>query len=225
MMPGVDRQREYRLLRKLALSGQAPRVFGRNRYWLLLSWQTGEPLAPPQLDACLEMLTDEVVKLHRQPLTGYPLQLLPLLQRYWQRSDARRRNLPWLRALQRCQRLREPRLLRSGVLHMDIHSANLLVDADRLRLIDWEYAGDGDVALELAAIISSNALTRVQQQRVLARYSQQQHIDAEILRHQVARWRPWLELLATSWYELRWQQSGEQHFQTLAAAGWQRLTA
>jgi len=31
-------------------------------------------------------------------------------------------------------------------------------------------------------------------------------------------------LLATSWYELRWQQTGENYFGTLAAAGWQRLS-
>nr|CBX80349.1 thiamine kinase [Erwinia amylovora ATCC BAA-2158] len=224
MMPGVDRQREYRLLRKLAGSDRAPRVYGRNRHWLLLGWQPGEPLTPMQLDARMEDAVDEVVKLHRMPLTGYRLQLLPLLLSYWQRSDVRRRNSHWLRALQRCQRLREPRPLRLAVLHMDIHGANLLADGDRLRLIDWEYAGDGDVALELAAIISANALDNAHRQRLIAAYSRLQHINEQRLHQQVARWRPWLELLATSWYELRWQQSGEQHFHTLAAAGWQRVT-
>ncbi|UWS31744.1 thiamine kinase [Erwinia pyrifoliae] len=224
MMPGVDRQREYRLLRKLAGSDGAPRVYGRNRHWLLLGWQPGEPLTPPQLDARIEDAIDEVVKLHRMPLTGYRLQLLPLLLSYWQRSDVRRRNLHWLRALQRCQRLREPRPLRLGVLHMDIHGANLLADGDRLRLIDWEYAGDGDVALELAAMISANAFDHVQQQRLIIHYARLQHINEQRLVQQMARWRPWLELLATSWYELRWQQSGEQHFHTLAAVGWRRIT-
>lgn len=224
MMPGVDRQREYRLLRKLGRSGQVPQVLGCSRDWLLLSWQPGVPLTPPQLVEFLEPLVGEVVKLHRLPLTGYRLQLLPLLMSYWQRSDARRRNKHWLRALQRCQRLREPRPLRLGVLHMDIHSGNLLADGDRLRLIDWEYAGDGDVALELAAMIAGNGLDSAQQQRLIAYYSRLQHIDAERLREQAARWQPWLELLATSWYELRWQQSGEQHFHTLAAEGWQRVT-
>ncbi|CAO97056.1 thiamine kinase [Erwinia tasmaniensis] len=224
MMPGVDRQREYRLLRKLASSGRVPQVYGCSRDWLLLSWQPGEPLTPPQLVGYLEPLIGEVVKLHRLPLTGYRLQLLPLLMSYWQRSDARRRNTHWLRALQRCQRLREPRPLRLGVLHMDIHSANLLADGERLRFIDWEYAGDGDVALELAAIIGGNGLDSSQQQLLIATYGRLQHIDEERLRHQVARWQPWLELLAASWYELRWQQSGEQHFHTLAAEGWQRVT-
>lgn len=224
-MPGVDRQREYRLLRKLSASGLTPAVWGRNADWLLLGWQPGEVLRRGELDHWLEPLVDEVVRLHHQPLSGYRLQLLPLLMSYWQRSQPRRRSVHWLRALQQLRRQREPRPLRLAVLHMDIHSDNLVVGSDsgRLRLIDWEYAADGDVALELAAIISGNALDAQQQQRVIAHYARRQQLDPDRLQRQVARWQPWLLLLATSWYELRAQQSGEQHFYTLAAEGWQRL--
>ena len=35
-------------------------------------------------------------------------------------------------------------------LHMDVHAGNLVHSASGLKLIDWEYAGDGDIALELA---------------------------------------------------------------------------
>lgn len=224
-MPGVDRQREYRLLRKLAASGLVPRVYGRSARWLLLAWLPGNTLAVEQWDRWQDRIVDQVVRLHRQPLTGYPLQILPLLMRYWQRSSPVRRQIHWLRALQRCQRQGEPKPLRTGVLHMDIHSGNLIAEGDRLRLIDWEYAGDGDVALELAAIISGNGLNQRQQQQLLARYARQQQFDYDTLRHQVNRWSPWLDLLATSWYELRFQQSGEHHFQTLAAQGWQRMSS
>ena len=43
------------------------------------------------------------------------------------------------------------RPLRLALLHMDIHGGNVIRHRDSLQLIDWEYASDGDVALELAA--------------------------------------------------------------------------
>jgi len=224
-MPGVDRQREYRLLRKLAASGLTPRVYGRNADWLLLAWQPGNVLSTGQWDRWVEPLVNEVVRLHRQPLSGYPLQLLPLLMSYWQRSQPARRQIHWLRALKRCQRQGEPKPLRMALLHMDIHCGNLILNDGRLRLIDWEYAGDGDVALELAAIIMGNGLDAQQQQRLIVHYSDRQQFDYDPLRRQVDRWLPWLDLLATSWYELRWQQSGEHQFKTLAAEGWQRMSS
>jgi aminoglycoside phosphotransferase (APT) family kinase protein len=35
---------------------------------------------------------------------------------------------------------------------MDVHAGNIVHTKAGLRLIDWEYAGDGDIALELAAV-------------------------------------------------------------------------
>ncbi len=42
--------------------------------------------------------------------------------------------------------------MRLAPLHMDVHAGNIVHTAGGLRLIDWEYAGDGDIALELAAV-------------------------------------------------------------------------
>lgn len=39
---------------------------------------------------------------------------------------------------------------------MDVHAGNLVHSASGLKLIDWEYAGDGDIALELAAVWVEN---------------------------------------------------------------------
>lgn len=223
-MPGVSRQREYRLLRKLRASGLVPAVYGRSRRWLLLEWLPGEVLAPTAPGELLIPLTAVMAALHHQPLTGFRLLLLPLLQRYWQRSQPSRRHPAWLRALKRLQRGGEPRPLRLAVLHMDIHSGNLLAHPTGLRLIDWEYAGDGDVALELAALIESNGLNTAQQELLTVAYAERMNIAVAALRRQIRRWQPWLLLLAASWYELRFQQTGDSHMGTLAAAGWQRLS-
>lgn len=223
-MPGVNRQREYRILRKLSASGLAPGVYGRSCHWLLMEWLPGVVLSAAEFERALEPLSDIITELHRQPLTGYRLQLMPLLMSYWQRSQPSGRNLTWLRALKRLRHRGEPRPLRLAVLHMDIHSGNLVGTDNRLRLIDWEYAGDGDIALELASLIDMNGLNEAQQQRLIAACALRQNIDSGRLSRQIQRWQPWLLLLATSWFELRWQQTGENHFGTLAAAGWQRLS-
>lgn len=223
-MPGVNRQREYRILRKLRASGLVPSVYGCSRDWLLLEWLPGDVLGETAFDHSLESLVAVLGQLHHQPLTGYRLQLMPLLMRYWQRSQPCRRHLVWFRALRRLQRAGEPRPLRLAVLHMDIHRGNLIACQGQLRLIDWEYASDGDVALELAALINMQALDNVQQQRLITAYAAAQNIKRSELGRQIRRWQPWLALLATSWYELRWQQTGDDNFGTLAALGWQQLS-
>ena len=47
---------------------------------------------------------------------------------------------------------------------MDVHAGNIVHGEAGLRLIDWEYAGDGDVALELAAGVDRAAAHRRQPQ-------------------------------------------------------------
>ncbi|WP_338564770.1 phosphotransferase [Erwinia sp. E_sp_W01_6] len=106
---------------------------------------------------------------------------------------------------------------------MDIHAGNVIRHNEEIRLIDWEYASDGDVALELAAIVAGNNLDCQQQTQLIAVYAQQQKLDPSLLGRQMRRWQPWLRLLMASWYELRWQQSQDAMFFTLAAEAWQRV--
>ncbi len=73
----------------------------------------------------------------------------PLLAQYWSCCDPARRTPFWLRRLKQLQKNGEPRPLRLAPLHMDVHGDNIVLTSAGLRLIDWEYAGDGDIALEL----------------------------------------------------------------------------
>jgi thiamine kinase len=72
-----------------------------------------------------------------------------LLEQYWQQASPARRTR--LAQLKRLRKAGEPQPLRLAPLHMDVHAATSSTRRGR-RLIDWEYAGDGDVALELAAV-------------------------------------------------------------------------
>ncbi len=92
--------------------------------------------------------------LHQQPRFGWRITLLPLLELYWQQVIARR-TVGSLRMLKRLRK-RGTTAFTLSPLHMDVHAGNLVHSASGLKLIDWEYAGDGDIALELAAVWVEN---------------------------------------------------------------------
>ncbi len=103
---------------------------------------------------------------------------------------------------------------------MDVHAGNLVHTDDGLRLIDWEYAGDGDIALELAGVWTPDEEAR----RALSdNYARMAKLEPGRLWRQIERWRPWVQLLMAGWYERRWQQTGDQQFITLANEIWCQL--
>lgn len=217
-IPFVDRQREARLLRKLHPSGLTLRPLLGDAQLLLLPWREGEPLSPQRFHQRRDEVVALLLRLHRQPQTGYRLQLLPLLQRYWQLC--RQRHLGWQRALRRLAQAGEPAPLRLAPLHMDVHAGNLIADAQGLHLIDWEYAADGDVALELAALCAADP---DRAESWLEAYAGAAHLSPAALARQVARWQPWLRLLMASWYQLRAEQSDDASLRQLARQSWQTL--
>lgn len=220
--PFVNRRREYQLLKRLAQSGLVPKVYACNRRWLLLQWLPGHTVSADQFIEKLPALIAIVSRLHHQPLSGYRLSIWALLQQYWQLC--RQHNIRWLRALKQLKRQGEPRPLRLATLHMDIHPGNIVRRASHLHLIDWEYAGDGDIALELAAMIIANSLPYTLHQRLLAEYARRNQIDVVALAHQVRRWQPWLRLLLASWYQLQAERRGDLCSLRIAADHWQQLT-
>ncbi|EGO8190835.1 thiamine kinase [Escherichia fergusonii] len=208
--------RQYHALSRLPET-LAPRPRLYRPGWMAVDYLVGE------VPSCLPD-TNELVcllyHLHQQPCFGWRILLLPLLEQYWQGSDPARRTPLWLRWLKRLRHVREPQPLRLSPLHMDVHAANLVITAKGLRLIDWEYAGDSDVALELAAVWVENE----QQQRALVNdYAHLARIDAGQLWRQVRRWQPWLQMLKAGWFEYRWQQTGEEHFIRLADETWHQF--
>ncbi len=125
--------------------------------------------------------------LHQQPRFGWRIALSPLLAQYWSCCDPARRTPFWLRRLKQLQKNGEPRPLRLAPLHMDVHGDNIVLTSAGLRLIDWEYAGDGDIALELAAVWVEDE----RQHRQLAdAYAARARIDARQLWRQIRLWHP-----------------------------------
>ncbi len=216
-MPGVSLKRQYRALKGLPAGiGPAPVCLADG--WLIVEWFAGEvkPALPQH------GLSPVLYRLHRQRCFGWRVSLLPLLEYYWQHASPARRSLFWLRRLKAMRRRGEPKPLRLAPVHMDVHAGNLVHQQNEIRLIDWEYAGDGDVALELAAVIVAN---NIHGEELLQTYASLSNIAPETLHRQVARWRPWVMMLMASWYECRWRQTQDRTFLTLADEAWSLLRA
>lgn len=215
IMPFVHRRREYRVMCKMASAGLAVRPIALNQNGLLIPWTVGERLCPAtwlqHRDAVVRLLS----RLHHQPATGYRLLLTPLLLRYWQCCQQRR--IQWLRLMQRCTARPEPKPLRLAPLHMDVTPENLLLTTQGLQLIDWEYAADGDVALELTALCAHDWQ---QAEGWIVLYAEMNNMRVKLLRHQVGCWRPWLNLLQACWYQLRAEQSQEPRMMAAAREAW-----
>lgn len=165
-------------------------VLRRERFFYTPGWMAVEYLhgvvnsALPDADELAALL----YHLHQQPRFGWRIALSPLLAQYWSCCDPARRTPFWLRRLKQLQKNGEPRPLRLAPLHMDVHGDNIVLTSAGLRLIDWEYAGDGDIALELAAVWVEDE----RQHRQLAdAYAARARIDARQLWRQIRLWHPW----------------------------------
>jgi len=217
--PFVDRQREYRVLRQLQRAGLGIRPINYHCGDLTVEWVQGDPLAVTDFSPHNPDLMDLLARLHHHALLGYRLQLIDLLQRYWQLCQ--QRHAAWLTRLQSLIRQGEPKPLRLVPLHMDVHAGNLIQTAQGLVLIDWEYSADGDIALELATLCLQDP---PQAEQWIAAYAQRFNLKPQLLRAQVQRWQPWLRLLQASWYQLKAEQTQQPAMEKLAAQSWQSLS-
>lgn len=212
---GADGRREYRILRHLGASGLAPRPILLTPRWSVVAWVGGASLTSGQWRQCFEdgSLVRLLRQLHHLPRYGYPLTLHTRYARYWQSTDPARHSPAWLRLHRRLMAHRTPVPLKTAPLHMDLHAANLVRATDgSLRFIDWEYAVDGDIALELAALFQAHAVGETGQAAFLAAYQPSGGYPLSVMRRQVAAWRPWVDYLMLLWYEVRWAQTGRENF-------------
>lgn len=215
--PESDFLRQYHALRRLPPT-LAPKPVFYTPGWMAVEFLAGEIKSMLPAHRPLAAL---LYDLHQQHRFGWALSLKPLLEYYWQQCDPARRTPLWLRELQRLKKQGEPLALRLAPLHMDVHAGNIVHTPEGLRLIDWEYAGDGDVALELAAVWTPD---NEQRYRLSQAYAERAKISPDLLWRQVKRWRPWVLMLMAGWFECRWQQSGDKQFISLADEIWRQLS-
>ncbi|MDA5533908.1 thiamine kinase [Yersinia mollaretii] len=224
---GINRRRERKLLRHVAGSDLSPAIIAANAHWLVVNWLEGDVVTNAQFIELANkgQLAQLLARLHHLPASGYRLDLCAQLIRYGDLIDPARRSPCWLRLQQDFLRRPQPQPVKLAPLHMDIHPGNLLITATGLKLIDWEYAADGDIALDIAALFRGNGWSKPQQQVFLQRYCSSQHgyPDIKRLSRQIQRWLPWIDYLMLMWFEVRWQQTGDSAFLQWAAPLRQRF--
>ena len=214
--PSSHFRRQFRALRRLP-ADIVPKPCFFMQGWMAVAFVAGEIKSGLPEPA---VLADMLYHLHWQRRLGWRVTLLPLLEQYWQQASPSRRTPFWLRQLKALRKTGEPQPLRLAPLHMDVHAGNIVHTANGPRLIDWEYAGDGDVALELAAVWTPDDATRMQ---LIRAYATRAKMDNTALARQVRRWRPWVLMLMAGWFEMRFQQSNDKHFIALADDVWRQL--
>lgn len=221
---GVSRRREAAVLNRVG-QGIGPKVLLRQANWLIVEWLEGDSLDITTFAALNRSgeLPRLVAGLHQRKCSGYPLALQQQLARYWQQVDRQRMTPAWLRWQHYFMQHKMPSPLMLAPLHMDIHAGNLLRQGERLRLIDWEYAVDGDIALELAALFRFNQFSPAAQQQFLSHYTQQGYTDLPQLTRQIQRWLPWVDYLMLMWFEVRWNQCRDPAFLLWGAELYQRF--
>ncbi|KGA23749.1 thiamine kinase [Pectobacterium brasiliense] len=223
---GVDRQREFALLRQMSAIGLAPRPRLWRDGWLIVEWVPGRIATS---DEFLMMLANGEVtrllsQLHRQPRCGHPLDLKVLFAQHWQLMDPRRRSPTLLRAHHYFQRAVLPTPLALAPLHLDVHAENLLITPQETMLIDWEYASDGDIAFELAFIVRASQMESMAQTHFLQSYQRHRRgFSVSRLQQQMMQWFPWVDYLVLMWFEVRWQQTKNPEFLAEIPALYHRL--
>src|SRR5262249_5602542 len=65
--------------------------------------------------------------------------------------------------------------------HDDLLAANFIHDGERVWIVDWEYAGMGDPAFDLANYAVNNGLDEEGDRTLLAAYGDGAHYDVQVL--------------------------------------------
>lgn len=218
---GINRQKERKILHQLTQFIAAPKVLGANNDWLLLEWMEGKAVTDTtySLLELYQPLSRILASLHSSPLSGYTLHLKQHLASYWYQIDRRRLSANWLNLHHFFQHACQPKTSKKVLAHLDIHSGNvLLTDNETLRLLDWEYAADCDLAFALATLFATNSWDENEQSQFLQHYCQQLHAynDFYKLNQQVLLWQPWVNYMRMMWYEVRWMQTKDPQYIALA---------
>ena len=212
---GIDRRREYALLRHVSSTDIAPIAQCWAEPWLVVNWIDGETLTPPAffIPASQQRLAAMLIRLHGLRPLGQTLDIKQRFESYWQSIDRRRITPAWLRHHKKMMRTTPPKTLKISVTHMDIHPQNWVNSPQGARLIDWEYAIAADIALEFAALFAGNGFSARQQQDLLQCYARHGgYHDISRLARQIRRWQPWLDYLMLMWFEVRWQQTADARY-------------
>ncbi len=208
-------RRQYRALRQLP-ARLAPAPLFYSPCWMVVEYCAGE--VKSELPAC-PMLSDLLYDVHQQPRFGWRVTLRtaagPVLADV--RSGTAHAALAAL-ASAAAPPGRAPSSAAGAAAYgrpcRQYYPQRVRPEADRLGICRrWRYRAGAGRGVDFPH----------QRRQLVAAYARRAAIDAQQLWRQVVLWRPWVLLLMAGWYEMRWQQSGDRQFITLADEIWCQL--
>ena len=174
---GIDRRVELAATRAAAALGIGPEVveFVEPEGWLVTRFLDGDipPVERMREDDMLERVAAALQAYHGAPAILGVFDSFRVVALYRQTALDRGGRVPeeygWAHEIS--ERIRGKRSGDASVpCHNDLLNANFLFDGERLRIVDWEYAGMGDRFFDLANFAINHELDAAQSETLLAAY-------------------------------------------------------
>jgi len=174
---GIDRSVEYEASLAAAAVGVGPEVvaFVEPEGYLVTRFIEGTivPLEKMREPESIRRVTQTLRAVHRGPSLPGRFISFRVVEDYRTTAFAHGAEVPasyaWARQVaRRVERARGA--FPERPCHNDLLNANFIDDGNRIRIVDWEYAGMGDVFFDLANFSINNGLGREERQALLMAY-------------------------------------------------------
>ena len=174
---GIDRSLEVEATSSAADLGIGPEVvsFVEPEGWLVTRFIAGAPIAIETMrePETLFRVARTLRAVHTAPLLSGSFDSFRVVERYLRTSLARGGVEPqeYAWAHQIAERIERARAgAPSRLCHNDLLNANFLDDGERIRIVDWEYAGNGDAFFDLANFAINHELDPSERRVLLEAY-------------------------------------------------------
>jgi thiamine kinase-like enzyme len=174
---GIDRQAEHEATRAAAAAGVGPEVvaFVEPEGWLVTRFIEGGIPAPEELrqPEGLRRVGETLCVVHAGPSVSSRFDSFRVVEDYLATALQRGATAPaeWDWAAAIAARVEHARRGSSFVpCHNDLLNANFIDDGERLRIVDWEYAGMGDPFFDLANFAINHELEVGQRRQLVVAY-------------------------------------------------------
>jgi thiamine kinase-like enzyme len=166
-MLGIDREHEYQAARVAGELGIAPEVvyFIRPEGYLVTRFIAGRPILPEELRKPdnIRQVVEALHKLHSLPNIPGVFNSFQVVRDYTEIARSYDVQFPddfdWLiRQMNEAESALNTSTLTLHPCHNDLLNANFLL-GDRPYILDWEYAGMGDIFFDLANFSNNHELT------------------------------------------------------------------
>jgi len=178
---GINREIEYATNLAAGKLGIAPEVvyFIRPEVYLVTRFITGRPILPEEMRGpeTIQRVVEVLRKIHGMPDIPGKFNVFRIIRDYSEIAHRYQVEFPqdfnWLiERMQKAEKALQIRPLTPRPCHNDLLNANFLVN-EQLYILDWEYAGMGDIFFDLANFSDHHELTDEQDRWLLQCYFNQ----------------------------------------------------